>query len=512
MAEETFLLAPGREDEWLAKTGAALRTLRDRAGVGGSATLVLPAHLTLTKFITVPRVAPAKRAKVIQFEARQNIPYYLAGVVWNQVVADARETEASAPLDVMLCAAKREPIDALCAAAAAAGFSPRVLLPAPLATLAAYRAAEPAADGATLLINLGARSAVLVLAESRRFFARSVSLAGHFVTQQIVESQDFDFADAETLKLSASNQRLVGPATAALAGRLAQEITRTVLHFQRRSAAEKPARVLLTGGSASLPGLSDLLGAKLGVPVAPLNALGPAEISPGLAKATLVGRSAMLADLVGAAVLVPPAPRHAAWLNLLPPHLRAHDSLRRRQPWLATAAALAVAALGPFLAHYCDVVKTARHKTTAIERELAPLRERDVRTRANLQKLAELQRQIATLRDVQERRIAWLRLFADLEERLVRAEDVWLERVQLAPPTATDTNTPLRLVVAGRMLARADPRASADDSTHRRVRDLLASLAGSPCVAGINRERFDASQPGVWRFDFELHARAEHPL
>jgi type IV pilus assembly protein PilM len=513
-AEEIFLIAPGHEEEWLAKTGTALRTLRERTGVVGPVMLVLPAHLTLTKFVAVPPVAAAKRAKVIEFEVRQNIPYDLAGVVWDSVVTDSRESgaDAPAPLDVMVCAAKREPIDAICAAAKAAGFIPRMLLPAPLALLAAYRATGPATDTATLLINLGARSAVLVLAEPHRCFARSVSLAGNFVTQQIVESQDFDFADAEALKLSAHNRHLVEPAAAALAARVAQEVTRTVLHFQRRSGALKPARVVLTGGTACLPGVYEMLKAKLAVPVAPLDAPGAVEISHGAAKGNLPARAAVLADLVGGAVLASPARRGQFVLNLLPAHLRAHGSLRRRQTWLGAAAALAVAAFVPFIAHYREVVHTARRKTASIERELASLRERDARNRANLQKLAELRKQMAAFRGVQERRAAWLRLFADLEERLVRTEDVWLDRVQLGTPAPADAGAQPCLVVSARMLDHANSGASANDVTHRRVRDLLASIAGSPYVAGLGRERFDASQPGVLRFDFEFRASADHPF
>ena len=41
----------------------------------------------------------------------------------------------------------------------------------------------------------------------------------------------------------------------ALATRLAQEITRSVLHFKRQSDMENPARVYVTGGAARLAGL-----------------------------------------------------------------------------------------------------------------------------------------------------------------------------------------------------------------------------------------------------------------
>ena len=74
----------GSEDNWLEHTKAALTVLRGKMKQAGPVVLVLPAHLALTKLIKTPRVEPAKREKVIRFEAEQSIPYALADVVWGQ--------------------------------------------------------------------------------------------------------------------------------------------------------------------------------------------------------------------------------------------------------------------------------------------------------------------------------------------------------------------------------------------------------------------------------------------
>ena len=104
----------------------------------------------------------------------------------------------------------------------------------------------------------------------------------------------------------------------------------------------------------------------------------------------LTAAALSLADLVGAAV-TQLRPGHPV-LNLLPPALRQQEGRRRRQPWLAAAAVLAVAALLPPLVHYRTVAVIAGEKTAAIERELAPWREREARNRAALQQLAEQMR------------------------------------------------------------------------------------------------------------------------
>ncbi|MBI2814415.1 MAG: pilus assembly protein PilM [Opitutae bacterium] len=501
-AAEIFPAVAGGEDRWLEHTRTALTALRGKLKHGGPVVLVLPAHLVLTKLIKAPRVEPAKRDKVIRFEAEQSIPYALADVVWDSVLAAEHDLD----LEVLLAAAKLEAVEPLCAAVQAAGFEPRLLLPSPLATLAAFRLVHAAPEEPALVLNLGARSTTLLHLEGRRFVARTLALGGQGITQQVAENQDCDVEEAEAIKLAERSGQLTADAMEALATRLAQEITRSVLHFRRQSGLENPARIWLAGGGARLAGLGEALAAKLKVPVGRLDVLSALEIAAPAARNDAAEHALLLADLAGAALtqLRPDQPA----LNLLPPALRRHESLRRRQPWLIAAAVLAVAAWLPPLWHCRALAAEARQKTAAIERELVPLRAREERNRANLRQLAELREQVAQLQGVLDRRAGWLNLLADLQDRLVRVEDVWLERLAVA----SAPGTPLRLAVSGRMLDKTNPLSKASPETYNRVKALLASIVDSPFVAGVEGERFNNGQPGILQFDFVLVADAARPL
>ena len=502
-AIETFPTTAGSEDNWLENTRAALLALRTRGKTAGPVVLVLPAHLALTKLIKTPRVEPAKREKIIRFEAEQNIPYALTDVVWDSVVIGERDID----LEVLLAAAKLEAVEPLCAAAQAAGFEPRLILPSPLATLAGFRLVPATPTPSALVLNLGARSTTLLLAEAGRFVARTLSLGGNSITQQIAENQDCDAEEAEAIKLSDRSANLTADAMETLATRLAQEITRSVLHFRRQSDMANPARVHLTGGGARLAGLDEALAAKLKVPVDRLDVLGAVEIAGGAAENGVAEHALTLADLIGAAAtqLRPGQPV----LNLLPPRRRSHENLRQRQPWLIAAAVLAVAALLPPVVHLRNVTAEAQRKTAAIERELAPLRERDARNRTNLQQLGELKQQVAQLQGAYDRRASWLNLLADLQDRLVRVEDVWLEKLQVMPAAA---GAPVKLVISGRMLDKTNPLSKVSPETFNRVKTLLASIVDSPFVATVEGERFDNNQPGILKFDFVLVADPQRPL
>ncbi|MDB6114876.1 MAG: Competence protein [Lacunisphaera sp.] len=502
-AVEVFPATSGGDDHWLENTSGALAALRVRVKTPGPVVLVLPAHLALTKLIKTPRIAAAQRAKVIRFEAEQNIPYALADVVWDSVVAGERETD----LGVLLAAAKLEAVEPLCAAAQAAGFEPQLILPSPLATLAGYRLVHATPAESSLVLNLGARSTTLLGTGAKRFVARTLPLGGNSITQQIAGNQDCDAAEAEAIKLSDRSGALAADAMETFATRLAQEITRSVLHFHRQSDMENPARVHLTGGGAPLAGLDQALAMKLKVPVERLDVFSAIEIGADAAKSDVADHASTLTDLIGGAAtqLLP----GQAVLNLLPPKRRRHERMRRRQPWLIAAAMLAAAALIPPVSYYRNVTDEASRKTAAIERELAPLRERDARNRANLQQVGELKHRVAQLQGAYDRRANWLNLLADLQDRLVKVEDVWLEKLQVMPAAA---GTPVKLVISGRMLDRTNPLSKVSPETFDRVKALLASIVDSPFVATVEGERFDNNQPGVLKFDFVLVADAARPL
>jgi type IV pilus assembly protein PilM len=495
---------PGREEEWLDHVSNALPALLRSVKHRGPITVVLPGHLVLTKLIKTPRVDAAKREKIIRFEAQQNIPYALADVVWGHAVCG----ETALDLDVMLCAAKREPVEALCAAIERAGLVPRALVPpAPALDAAGRFGITP--NASVLLIDLGARSTTFVLQEPARYHARTLASGGHAVTQQLTSSQDCEFADAEALKISPRHRDLVRPATEAFATRLAQEITRSALHFRRQSGAANPSRVALTGGGARLEGVVEILHARLNVPVACFDALGQFEIDKQAAEAGIAERSLEVSALLGAGTVA--LAGKGEGIDLLPLRLRSREASRRRAPWFAAAASVAALALLPPLYHFRTLDAELLQKIGAVDAEIAPLRERESRNRANREKLGELHLQLTALRNVHDRRATWQALLADLQDRLGRVEDVWFDRLQLVP-ASPDSGAPLRVSVSGRMLDKTNPLANVSPDLYRRVTVLLGSIVESPFVSAVENERFDNRQPGILQFDFVLVANPVRPL
>ncbi len=508
-AAEKLCNEPGRDEAWLDEVRTALQALRARWKNSGPVLLTLPGHLALTKHIKTPRVAAAQRGKIIKFEAQLNIPYALHEVVWDSVVAG----DTGVDMEVLLAAAKLDIVDALCAAVEAAGFTLRLLLPAPLATLAGYRLAHPKETQPVIVLNLGARSTTLLYAEPARFQVRTLSFGDSIVSRQIGKEQDYEIQNAESLKLDGRNVTHSEHAMEKLASRLAQEVTLSLLHFHRQTGARNPARIFLTGGTALLSDLGEILAGKLNVPVDRFDALGAVEISARAGLNEVAENAPALTDLIGAAAtqLLASQP----FVNLLPLRLRSRESMRRRQPWLIAAALLALTALTPVIWHFQQHATEARKQTAAIEKELVPLRERAARNRVNLQKLEQMRELVQALQSVYDRRASWLSLFVDLQDRLVRVEDVWLENLQVSLPSrenALPTDGPLRITISGRLLDRTNPLAKVSPDSYERVKALLASIGNSSFVATVESERFDNHQPGILQFAFVLVGKPAHPL
>jgi type IV pilus assembly protein PilM len=315
-------IIPGPAD-WLAQTQTALAALRTRTSTRDPVVLVLPPHLTLTKLIKIPRIDPAKRGKVLRFEAEQNMPFAPADMVWDTVAAAEHEAE----IESLLVAARREAIEELCGGVRASGFEPQAVLPSALATLAAFRLVQGESTEPTLVLNFGARSTTLSQVAVQRFSVRSLALGTRNMMWKTAEQQD-------------------PVALEIIVTRLAQEITRSVLHFRRQGTGGSPARICLTGGGARLSGLGEALAEKLKLPVHHLDLSASIEIPGSVVPAGAVGHDLMLCDLAGAAA-TQLRPGQAV-LNLLPPLLRQQSS-RRHQLWLAASALVTTVAVWTLL-------------------------------------------------------------------------------------------------------------------------------------------------------------------
>lgn len=532
---------PADDLQWARAVGDAIRRIVTQRRVRGAVTLIVPGHLTLTKFIRVPHVDEARREKIIQFEARQNIPYPLEDVVWDyQIVYDD-----GVDLEVALCAIKLEIVEALLAECRDAGIEPTVIEPSAMAQVNALRFCFPQARQSTLLINIGARSSNLVFFREDRFFIRNITLGGSTVTQSLADELGTGLADAERTKRELSTRSAdaaVAPAVAAaydsarqsFAGRLALEITRSIANFRRQGGGEAPVAVYLTGAGSMMPEFSEVLAEKLKLPVQPYEPLRGVPIDPRAVEGEIRTAGHLIGESVGSALRV--FDQGLAAVNLLPPAVLASRAFRRRVPFLLGGLAFAAGALAVGLLIGWVTVVALKEKIATLEDQARPLRRYASELQRARSEVETLRQEIAGIEGLVDTKANWISFFRDLQDRLVKVEDVWLDKVQVIRPqtevrTSVLANTifaplarqprepaagqapqTLRLNLTGRLLDKNNPLSKVSLESQNRVKTLLTSFVESDFILSIENERFDTSQPGILKFDFILVIDPKRPL
>lgn len=535
------------EESWRDLTIEAVLNGLKEFGTTSKVQLVLPGSQCYGKFVKLARVEAAKLAKVVQFEAKQSIPYPLEEVAFGHVVV----ADDGVDLEVALAAAKLDVIEPLCRAIEKAGTEVTVVEPAFLAEINAARSLGLAAEGgkSVVILSIGARTTNVAVLDEGRFFARTLNLGGATVTQSIADELGLSFQDAEGLKLGLSRGELEAAedspelgaysnAVRSFSSRLAMELTRTLATQKKQAGSDSVSALYLSGGGAQLQGLVDSFGERIRAPIGLLELGDAVQIGGAVDAAQLQAFQFQILGLVGLAA------RHfgtgIAGFNLLPARVAAENRFRKQQPFiLAAAACLAGSLAFPIIGNTSRAEAFQRESQRVAEqiRQLEQL-SRDISNDRN--ETDRIAGNITGIEELARSRSNWLSFFAELQERLYAVGDVWIERLEVTrpavatagavagAPAAYDPETPMiesqpvpedvpvdsaiRLTLTGRLVDRANPLAKVSKEAEERVKRLLSNFADSEFIASVENERFDNSEKGILQFDFVLVVNPKKPL
>ena len=134
-------------------------------------------------------------------------------------------------------------------------------------------------DGVIISLNVGCRKTTLsVLGRRSFFFTRDIPIAGWVFTQGLMKKYGLTYNDAESVKaaqglkpdlplVKIEDDKSLQLAEKAPLERLGDEINRSLRYYVKESGQSYFQNILLTGGSAKLPGLSDFFEQKFNLPV-----------------------------------------------------------------------------------------------------------------------------------------------------------------------------------------------------------------------------------------------------
>lgn len=540
---------PGVDASRNAQTKLQVQQLADGLGLKGQkVNYAIASHVIFTRPVTLPSVGDASQVEqIVQFEAQQNVPYPIDEVVWDWQLLDAGD---GSQIEVILAAVKADLLDEINDSVQTGGVVPVTVDIAPMALYNALRYNYADAEGCTILVDIGSRTTNLLFSEPGKIFPRRLNIGGSSITTAIAKDFNVPFSDAEARKVQDGFVSLGGtyaePDDAEIARiskiirnqmtRLHQEIARTITFYRSEHNGSQPVRVLLAGGTASLPYIREFFQEKFpGMEVDYFNPLRNVSVANTLDPEELGRIAHTLGELVGLALRG--AGDCPMELNLRPASVGKAEKRAAQRPYIIAAGLCVLAAVAAWWQYYERATVTTHEEAQAVTEKSVPLQkfEKDIKTAKG--GIADLVNYAQPFLKVTEERDYWINLMADLNQRLPK-NFIWItsfettskDALRKEPENADNTPVP---APGGRTTPRKSEERKApavvvmvkglylsheagNNSGPAIVNEFTDKLKESPFVepildagAGYLRESDDTNQ---WAFKFALPLKLKNPI
>lgn len=135
----------------------------------------IPGQLILSRFTTIPPVEKKQLKAVIQYEAKQQIPFNLEEIVWDfQQLSDFDPHGEG--IEIGLFASKRATLEHILANIISLKYKIKTLQISPLA-LYNFALFDQQVDGPTIIINVETENTDLIIVDGQHFWLRSIPLS-----------------------------------------------------------------------------------------------------------------------------------------------------------------------------------------------------------------------------------------------------------------------------------------------------------------------------------------------
>ena len=265
--------------------GQIKQALKEAGVKATGAIAAISGSQVIVRQVDFPKMPAEVLRKSIKFEAARFISSSMEdSVVEFEILGDAEEP---GKMNVMLVAAPRDMVESRVNAIEAAGLEPLVIdveAFALIRSLVDFNASDTFTHKGIALIDVGASHTDVNIVKGGEFaLTRNIPIAGDAFTNAIKSMTGVGFEEAEKMKLEMTSEaslaelaegetdnqcwRVVNP----LVDELIREIRRSI-HFYQSQFPEGSSdaainEVVLTGGSARMPGIADYLSSNLNMPV-----------------------------------------------------------------------------------------------------------------------------------------------------------------------------------------------------------------------------------------------------
>lgn len=323
-------------------------------------------------------------AEQVGYEAQQHIPFPPEDIIYSYQTLESPDDSEQ---EVLLVAIKKDELDDLNGQVEANGLRTRSVDCSITSLYNSFRATYPDEVEPVMLLDIGAKTTDIIFSEAGRFFTRSVTAAGAFVTNSIAREFNMSFREAEQMKIEQGVISLGNGHTdsmmeseAALASvirnamtRLSSEVQRTINHYRAQFKGSAPVKAYICGGGARLAYTIEFLQSTLDIPVEFFNPLSAVNLSNKLDTESLEMDALCLGPVVGAAMSG--AGVGAFKIDLVPTSVGKERAEKKLIPVAVASGVIALAGAGYFAGvanskakEAADVLRLAEAPLAQIER------------------------------------------------------------------------------------------------------------------------------------------------
>jgi type IV pilus assembly protein PilM len=325
----------------------AIQTLLKEKGFASRQINVCAAGFNVfSRFVKLPPVDSAKVGQIVEYEAKQNVPFPLEEVVWDYQILGATST---GELEVILVAIKTDTVEGIYNTAESAGLTMKLVDVSPAALCNSFRFNYGDEEGCSMLLDIGAKTSNLLFFEKGKVFTRSINIGANAITQDFANEARLQFDEADRIKIEQGFVSLGGayeepdnPHQAAISKIARQVMTRlhiqmnqTIQFYRNQQGGSAPQRLYLAGGASLMPYTAQFFAEKLNIPVDYFNPLKNIEIDDSIPLEELATVAHTFGEVVGLGI------RRLAQcpveLNLLPKSQIKRDLWDQKKPWLMAA-------------------------------------------------------------------------------------------------------------------------------------------------------------------------------
>lgn len=249
--------------------GAMRRVVKKSGSRTRNVAMALPASAVITKKIILPGGLTEQELEVqVESEANQYIPFSLDEVSLDFCVVGPSPSSAG-DVEVLIAASRREKVQDRQGLAEAAGLKPVIVdVESYASRLAASRLIQSLPnEGQDLMVALfevgASNTSMQVLRNEEVLYDRDQAFGGAQLTQLVVRQYGFSQEEAETKKRSGDlPEDYESSVLKPFVDSMSQEIARALQFFFTSTPHNRVDYILLAGGSAGLPGLTNAVTAQ----------------------------------------------------------------------------------------------------------------------------------------------------------------------------------------------------------------------------------------------------------